>query len=68
MYRYKLTKNQCLINALVWTGVFALYALVALLAWPGAHFGGRLIMGACLPIMAISIGVHWYRWLAYDQK
>ena len=68
MYRYKFTKKQCLINALVWTPVLGLYALVALVGWPNAGFGGRLLFSVSMLVMVITIGVHWYRWLAYDKK
>ena len=68
MYRYKFTKKQCLINALVWTPILLIYVLVSMSGWPGAGFGGRLLLSLCMLIVLITIGVHWYRWLAYDKK
>lgn len=68
MYRYKMTKNQCLIKAFTTTMVLILMGLLCIPLLFDAGRSGRGVVIFCLLAMAAAAGINWYQWLIYDKK
>ena len=67
MYRYRMTKNQCLIQAFIATMSLIFLGLSSLAIWFHEDMAGRSVIALGLLVLAGSAGICWYRWLAYDK-
>ena len=68
MYRYKMTKNQCLLKAFNATMALLLLGLICMPLLFHPPRSGWVPLALGMLALAAEAGINWYRWLAYDKQ